>query len=147
MSKVKIQGNKIRVLESYWESDQIAVLLILLIIRYSIVGNSLSVPLKKLAFIMDAAKKNVTVSKLSTLLSSPWEISDNLRKRLILAHEKQYIEIKETSAVVSFSLTEKGKTVIQQIEAQNLFPETRQQLLQLCRGVKQSELKNQHLMW
>lgn len=147
MNKVKIQGNKIKVLDSYWESDQIAMVLILLIIKYSISGNALSVPLKKLAFILDAAKKSISVSKLSTLLSAPWEISDELRKRLILAHKKEYIEIRESNTIVSFLLTEKGKAIIQQVEIQNLFPETRQQLFQLCRSVKQNELKNQHLMW
>lgn len=143
-NKIKIQGNKIKVLQTYWDNDQIVLLIILLIIKYSIFGNSLSVSLKKVAFILDAVKKNVLVSKLSTLLASPWEISDELRKKIILAHEKQYINIKDN---VSFMLTTKGEALVDQIEKLNLIPETRQEIFLLCKGVKSTELKNQHLIW
>ena len=146
-NKVKIQGNKIKVLQAYWDNDQMVVLMILLIIKYSIFGNSLSVSLKKVAFVLDAVKKNVTVSKLSILLASPWEISDELRKKIILAHEKQYIAIKEVNSVISFQLTTKGEALVEQIEKLDLVPETRQEIVRLCKGVRSTELKNQHLIW
>jgi predicted transcriptional regulator len=146
-NKVKIQGNKIKVLQAYWDNDQMVVLMILLIIKYSIFGNSLSVSLKKVAFVLDAVKKNVTVYKLSILLASPWEISDELRKKIILAHEKQFISIKEVNSKVSFQLTTKGEAIVEQIEKLDLVPETRQEIVRLCKRVKSTELKNQHLIW
>jgi predicted transcriptional regulator len=146
-NKVKIQGNKIKVLQAYWDNDQMVVLMILLIIKYSIFGNSLSVSLKKVAFVLDAVKKNVTVYKLSILLASPWEISDELRKKIILAHEKQFISIKEVNSKVSFQLTTKGEAIVEQIEKLDLLPETRQEIVRLCKRVKSTELKNQHLIW
>jgi len=146
-NKVKIQGNKIKVLQAYQNNDQMVVLMILLIIKHSIFGNSLSVSLKKLAFILDAVKKNTPVSKLSTLLASPWGISDDLRKKIILTHEKQYIEIKEVNSNISFLLSEKGKALVEQIEQLDLIPETRQEIFEFCKGVKSTELKNQHLIW
>lgn len=145
--KVKIQGNKIKVLEGYQDSDQIGVLMILLIIRYSVTGSSLSVPLKKMAFILDAVKKQAPITKLGTLLSSPWDISPTLRKNIILANEKQYLIIKETRSVVSFSLSKEGIALVEQIEKLNLIPETRRDIKQWCKDVKVSELKNQHLIW
>jgi len=146
-NKVKIQGNKIKVLQAYWDSDQMVVLMILLIIKYSISGNSLSVSLKKVAFVLDAVKKNVTVHKLSILLASPWEISDELRKKIILAHEKQFISIKDVNSKVSFQLTTKGEAIVEQIEKLDLLPETRQEIVRLCKKVKSTELKYQHLIW
>ncbi|PZX59360.1 hypothetical protein LV84_01391 [Algoriphagus ratkowskyi] len=146
-NKVKIQGNKIKVLQAYRDNDQMAVLMILLIIKQSIYGNSLSVNLKKVAFILDAVKKNVSVSKLSILLASPWEISDELRKKIILAHEKQYISIKEVNSVISFMLTDKGAELVEKVEKLDLLQETRKEIFHLCKGVKATELKNQQLIW
>lgn len=146
-NKVKIQGNKIKILQTYGDNDKMVVLMVLLIIKHSIFGSCLSVSLKKVAFILDAVKKNVSVSKLSTLLASPWEISDELRKKIILAHEKQYISIKEVNSHISFMLTANGEALVDQIEELNLIPEIRQEIFRLCKGVKSTELKNQHLIW
>jgi hypothetical protein len=146
-NKVTIQGNKIKVLEGYQDNDQMSVLMVLLIIKYSVTGNTLSVPLKKVAFIFDAVKKQVALAKLATLLSSPWEISGAMRKKIILAHEKNYLIIKDSQSVISFSLSDKGIALIEQVETLDIVPQTRKEIKQWCKDVKISELKNQHLIW
>lgn len=146
-NKVKIQGNKIKVLEGYQDNDQLGVLMIIFIIKYSIIGNTLSLPLNKLAFILDAVKKQLPITDLGTLLSSPWEISAALRKKIILAHEKKYVVIKESKSVVSFSLSDQGIALVDQIEKLDLVPGIRQEIKQWCKSVKTGELKNQNLIW
>ncbi len=145
--KVKIQGNKIKVLEGYQHNDQMGILMLLIVIKYSVTGKSLSVSLKKVAFILDAVKKQLPVARLATLLSSPWEISGALRRKIILAHEKKYVVIKEAKKMVSFSLSDQGLAVVEQIEKLNLIPELRKEIKQWCKDVKNNELKNQHLNW
>lgn len=145
--QIKIKGNKIKVLEGYQDNDQMGVLMVLLIIHYSISGNALSVPLKKVAFILDVIKKQVPVTKLAVLLSSPWEISADLRKKIILAHEKQYLLIKITRSSFGFSLSEKGTALVEQIEKLDLIPSIRQEIQRWCKQITVKELKNQHLIW
>jgi len=144
---IKIQGNKIKVLEGYQDNDQMGVLMVLLIIHYSITGNALSVPLKKLAFILDVIKKQVPAAKLAVLLSSPWEISADLRKKIILAHEKQFLVIKDSKSTFGFSLSEKGTALVEQIEKLDLIPVIRQEIRRWCKEITVKELKNQHLIW
>jgi hypothetical protein len=145
--KIKIKGNKIKVFETYHESDQIAILMTLFIIKYSLSGNTKSVQLKKIAFILDAVKKQVSFFNLGTLLSSPWEISDSLRKNIILAFEKGYILIKESQSVVSFSLSEQGAKLVDEIENLDIIPDIRDKLKKWCKAVSMNELKKQHLIW
>ncbi|WP_461791474.1 hypothetical protein [Pedobacter sp.] len=146
-NKVKIQGNKVKMLEDFWNNDQMVVLILLLIIKHSTNGTTLSVPLKKIAFVLDALKKNTPISKLSTLLASPWEITDDLRKKLILAYEKDYVEIKEVKTLVSFSLSELGNKIVSELFELNMVPELNDQIKNLSEGVKLSELKSQDLIW
>ncbi|MFD2938493.1 hypothetical protein [Flavobacterium sp.] len=145
--KITIKGNKIKILEGYQENDQINILMILLIIKYSINGKTLSIPLKKIAFILDAVKKNVSVKKLSTLLSSPWEISSSLRKNIILSHEKKYLVIKESNGIISFGMSATGLSIVTEMEDNNIMPEIREEIMQWCKAVSMSELKKQQLIW
>lgn len=145
--KVIIKGNKIKILDGYQDNDQINILMILLIIKHSINGKTLSIPLKKIAFILDALKKNVSVNKLSTLLSSPWEISGALRKNIILSHEKKYLTIKESSGTISFSLSSEGLLVVKDMEDNDIMPDIRNEIIQWCKAVSLSELKKQQLIW
>lgn len=145
--KITIKGNKIKILEGYQDNDQINVLMILLIIKYSINGNTLSITLKKIAFILDAVKKNVSVKKLSTLLSSPWEISSSLRKNIILSHEKKYLVIKESNGIISFGMSATGLSIVTEMEDNNIMPEIREEIVQWCKAVSMSELKKQQLIW
>ncbi|SHK43331.1 hypothetical protein [Chryseobacterium polytrichastri] len=145
--KLKIKGNKIKILDAYWENDEVAIIIILLIVNYSIFGNSKSVPLKKIAFIFDALKKNLPVSKLSVQLSSPWDISDGLRKKIIVAFERELLEIKNPQTGISFSLSLKGKHLVDQIENKNILPELSNEIKKWSVEVTNDELKNQYLIW
>jgi hypothetical protein len=145
--KITIKGNKIKILEGYQDNDQINILMILLIIKYSVNGKTLSVPLKKIAFILDAVKKNVSVKKLSTLLSSPWEISGSLRKNIILSHEKKYLVIKDNNGVISFGLSVTGSSIATEMEENNIMPEIRKEIMKWCKAVSMTELKKQQLIW
>ncbi|AWK04784.1 hypothetical protein HYN56_11330 [Flavobacterium crocinum] len=145
--KITIKGNKIKILEGYQDNDQINILMILLIIKYSVNGKTLSVPLKKIAFILDAVKKNVSVKKLSTLLSSPWEISGSLRKNIILSHEKKYLVIKDNNGVISFGLSITGLSIVTEVEENNIMPEIRKEIMKWCKAVSMTELKKQQLIW
>lgn len=145
--KITIKGNKIKILEGYQDNDQINILMILLIIKYSVNGKTLSVPLKKIAFILDSVKKNVSVKKLSTLLSSPWEISGSLRKNIILSHEKKYLVIKDNNAVISFGLSVTGSSIVTEMEENNIMPEIRKEIMKWCKAVSMTELKKQQLIW
>lgn len=146
-NRVKIQGNKIKILENIWDNDQMYILILLIIVKSSVSSKTLSVPLKKIAFVLHALKKNIQASKLSTLLSTPWEIPNDLRKKIILAHEKQYLAIKEVKSVISFSLAPKGEQLLNEIIKLDLIPETRSQIDKLSKEIKISELKNQDLIW
>ena len=146
-NKITIKGNKIKILEGYQDNDQINILMILLIIKYTIDGRSLSIPLKKIAFILDAIKKNVSVNKLSTLLSSPWEISGSLRKNIILSHEKKYLFIKESNGIISFGISSTGLLIVKEMEDNDIMPEIRKEIMQWCKAVSISELKKQQLIW
>lgn len=145
--KVTIKGNKIKILEGYRDNDQINILMILLIIKYSVNGKTLSIPLKKIAFILDAVKKNISINKLSTLLSSPWEISGALRKNIILSHEKKYLTIKESNGIISFSLSSEGLLIVKDMEDNDIMPDLRNEIIQWCKAVSLSELKKQQLIW
>lgn len=145
--KITIKGNKIKILEGYQDNDQINILMILLIIKYSVNGKTLSIPLKKIAFILDAVKKNVSVKKLSTLLSSPWEISGSLRKNIILSHEKKYLIIKDSNGVISFGLSNTGLSIVTEMEENNIMPEIRKEIMKWCKAVSMNELKKQQLIW
>ncbi|NMR35335.1 hypothetical protein HIO71_14200 [Chryseobacterium aquaticum] len=145
--KLKIKGNKIKVFEKYWENDDVSVIMILLVLHYSISGKTLSVQLKKIAFILDAVKKNLSVSKLSTLLSSPWQISDGMRKMVIIAFEKGFLDIKETNSVISFSLTTKGSALVEKIEKDKILPDLSSNIRVWSKAVSNNELKNQRLIW
>lgn len=145
--KLKIKGNKIKVFEKYWENDDVSVIMILLVLHYSIGGKTLSVQLKKIAFIMDAVKKNLNVSKLSILLSSPWHISDGMRKMVIIAFEKGFLDIKETNSIISFSLTTEGSALIEKIEREKILPDLSSDIKIWSKAVSNNELKNQRLIW
>lgn len=145
--KLKIKGNKVKVFEGFWDNDEIAIIMILLILHYSISGNTRSVQLKKVAFILDAVKKESKISKLSTLLSSPWEISEGIRKNVVLAHEKEFLDIKSNNDIISFSLTVKGISLVQQIEDDEILPELSANIKLWAKAVSNSELKNQLLIW
>lgn len=145
--KLKIKGNKIKVFEKYWENDDVNVIMILLVLYYSISGKTLSVQLKKIAFILDAVKKNLSVSKLSTLLSSPWQISDGMRKMVIIAFEKGFLDIKENNSVISFSLTTKGSALVEKIEKEKILPDLSSNIKVWSKAVSNNELKNQRLIW
>jgi|GEM_PF-1599629 len=145
--KLKIKGNKIKILDAYWDNEEVAIIIILLIVNYSISGNVKLVPLKKIAFIFDALKKNVPISKLSVQLSSPWDISDGLRKKIIIAFERELLEIKNPQTGISFSLSIKGKSLVDQIESKNILPELSNEIKKWSIEVKNNELKNQYLIW
>lgn len=145
--RLKIKGNKIKVFEKYWENDEVSVIMILLVLHYSIGGKTLSVQLKKIAFILDAVKKNLNVSKLSTLLSSPWHISDGMRKMVIIAFEKGFLDIKETNSIISFSLTTEGSALIEKIEREKILPDLFSDIKIWSKAVSNNELKNQRLIW
>ncbi|QBO59506.1 hypothetical protein [Chryseobacterium salivictor] len=145
--RLKIKGNKIKVFEKYWENDDVSVIMILLVLHYSIGGKTLSVQLKKIAFILDAVKKNLNVSKLSTLLSSPWHISDGMRKMVIIAFEKGFLDIKETNSIISFSLTTEGSALIEKIEREKILPDLSSDIKIWSKAVSNNELKNQRLIW
>ncbi|MDV3616314.1 hypothetical protein CMU80_02485 [Elizabethkingia anophelis] len=145
--KLKIKGNKIKVFEKYWENDDVSVIMILLVLHYSISGKTLTVQLKKIAFILDAVKKNLSVSKLSTLLSSPWQISDGIRKMVIIAFEKGFLDIKETNSVISFSLTTKSSALVEKIEKEKILPDLSSNIKVWSKVVSNNELKNQRLIW
>lgn len=145
--KIHISGNKIKVLDGYQENDQVAVVMILFIIKNSLNGNTKSVQLKKIAFILDAVKKQIPLANLSTLLSSPWDISDSLRKNIILAFEKRLLEIQESQSIISFSLSDQGRHLIEQVESMNLIPDLRKELEKWSKAVSANELKKQHLIW
>ena len=145
--RLKIKGNKIKVFEKYWENDEVSVIMILLVLHYSIGGKTLSVQLKKIAFILDAVKKNLNVSKLSTLLSSPWHISDGMRKMVIIAFEKGFLDIKETNSIISFSLTTEGSALIEKIEREKILPDLSSDIKIWSKAVSNDELKNQRLIW
>lgn len=145
--RLKIKGNKIKVFEKYWENDEVSVIMILLVLHYSIGGKTLSVQLKKIAFILDAVKKNLNVSKLSTLLSSPWHISDGMRKMVIIAFEKGFLDIKETNSIISFSLTTEGSALIEKIEREKILPDLSSDIKIWSKAVSNNELKNQRLIW
>lgn len=145
--RLKIKGNKIKVFEKYWENDDVSVIMILLVLHYSIGGKTLSVQLKKIAFILDAVKKNLNVSKLSTLLSSPWHISDGMRKMVIIAFEKGFLDIKETNGIISFSLTTEGSALIEKIDREKILPDLSSDIKIWSKAVSNNELKNQRLIW
>ncbi|MGE8536942.1 MAG: hypothetical protein ACN6OJ_20370 [Chryseobacterium sp.] len=145
--KLKIKGNKIKVFERYWENDDMSVIMILLVLHHSIGGKTLSVQLKKIAFILDAVKKNLNVSKLSTLLASPWQISDGMRKMIIIAFEKGFLDIKDANSIVSFSLTTKGSALVEKIEKEKILPDLSSDIKTWSKAVSNNELKNQRLIW
>lgn len=146
-SKVEIKGNKIKIFEDYQDNDQINILMILLIINYSTSKSTLSVPLKKIAFILDAVKKNVPINRISTQLSSPWSITGRLRKNIILSHEKKYVILKDSSGSFGIALDSKGASVVKEVEEHNLIPEIRNEIMEMCKAVKATELKKQILIW
>ena len=146
-SKLKIQGNKIKVMDGFLKNDHVTLLLILLIIKYSTDGTTIAVPLQKIAFTLDAIKRGYQVANLSTLLSKPWDISDDLRKKIILLCEKKYIDIKEVNSILSFKMTESGNEIIQQIETLNIVPQVRKSTQTICKSIKLTELKKQNLIW
>ena len=127
-NRVEIKGNKIKVFENYQDNDQINILMILLIINFSTDKRTLSIPLKKIAFILDAVKKNIPVSKISTQLSIPWSISSMLRKNIILAHEKKYVILKDGSGSFGVGLDKNGENVVKEVEENDLIPEIRKEL-------------------
>lgn len=145
--KLKIKGNKVKVFDGFWENDKIAVVMILLILYYSIGGNTRSVELRKIAFILDAIKKEAKISKLSTLLSSPWEISEGLRKRVILAHETGLLYIQDNKGNISFTLTSDGINFVQQIENDKILPDLAVSIKLWAKAVSVKQLKNQQLIW
>ena len=147
MNKVIIQGNKIKVFEAFKDNDQINILMILLIVKYSTSGKTLSVPLKKISFILDAVKKNNKVNKLSVLLSSPWEINDSLRKNIILAHEKGLLFLKDSGGSLGVGIDGQGTKVTTEIESLGLIPEIRKDIAEWCKAVSVAELKKQNLIW
>ena len=146
-SRVEIKGNKIKVFEDYQDNDQINILMILLIINFSTDKRTLSIPLKKIAFILDAVKKNIPVSKISTQLSIPWSISSMLRKNIILAHEKKYVILKDSNGSFGVGLDKNGENVVKEVEENDLIPEIRKEIMKMCKAVSSKELKKQILIW
>jgi len=146
-NKVEIKGNKIKVFEDFQSNDKINILMILLIINFSTDKRTLSIPLKKIAFILDAVKKNIPLSKISTQLSIPWSISSRLRKNIILAHEKKYVILKDSSGSFGVGLDKDGESVVKEVEQNNLIPEIRNEIMKMCKAVNSKELKKQILIW
>lgn len=146
-NKVEIKGNKIKVFEDYQDNDHLNILMILLIINYSTNKTTLSVPLKKIAFILNAVKKNIPISRISTQLSSPWSINGMLRKNIILSHEKKYVVLKDNNSSFGIGLDFQGKSIINEVEKHNLIPEIRNEIMEICKAVKTTELKKQILIW
>lgn len=145
--KVQLKGNKLKVLDRFWENDKIGIIMILFILHYSITGKTKSLELNKIAFIIDAIRKSLELSKLSTLLSSPWEISAGLRKRIILAHKKGLLTIHDKNGKVSFELTAVGSELVVSIENQKILSELTDNLKLWSKAVSVSQLKNQQLVW
>jgi len=145
--KLTIQGNKVKVLTNSWENDQFVLVVILLIIKYTLDGRSKLVKLKKMAFIFDAVKKELQISKISTALSSPWVVSAELRKKLILAYEKRLIVMENPSSDFGLKLTVLGEELVTEVETLNIIPSTRAHIIKLCRVISDKELKNQDLIW
>jgi len=142
-----IQGNRIKVLAQSWEDDKFVLIVILLIVNSTLQGNSTLVKLKKIAFIFDAVKKDIKISKISTALASPWVISTELRKKLILAYQKNMIVMENPKTGFGVKLTELGEKVVKEIEDNNILPTIRLQILRMCKAVSDKELKNQDLIW
>jgi midasin (ATPase involved in ribosome maturation) len=145
--KVFIKGNRVKVLEDYYDNDQVAILVILFIIKYSLSGNTKSIPLKKIAFILDCIKKQVPESKKSSLLSVPWSISDSLRKNVILALKKDLIVICESNSKITLKLSNKGVEFIDKIESLDVMPDLRKLINIWSKIVSSNELNKQLLIW
>ncbi|MDR2271250.1 MAG: hypothetical protein LBF27_10130 [Sphingobacterium sp.] len=145
--KVRLKGNKLKVLDGFWENDEIMVIMILLILFYSISGKTKSVELNKIAFVIDAVKKSVEMSKFSIALAEPWEISDSLRKRLILAFKKGLLTIQDKNGKVSFALTAAGNELVSTVEKDKILPHLTESIKLWSNAVSISQLKNQQLTW
>ncbi|TRX35105.1 hypothetical protein FNW52_11775 [Flavobacterium sp. ZT3R18] len=145
--KIKITFNKKKMLDSIEINEQANIIILLLILKHSIIGNTKSVSLSKLAFIYDAINKTKTIKKNNVLLSSPWHISKNLRKLIVIANEQKLIKINVISSSVKFCLNEKGETILTTIETQDLFVDLVNQINDITTQVKESDLDNQQLIW
>lgn len=145
--KVQLKGNKVKVLDGFWENDEIGVIMILMILYYSISGKTKSIELNKIAFIIDAVKKSFEISKLTILLSAPWEIPDALRKRIILAHGRELLAIQDKNGKVGFALTPAGHDLVRVIERDKILPDLTENIKSWSKSVSTNQLKNQQLIW
>lgn len=147
IEKITIKGNKLKILTKSWENDQFVLIVILLIIYSTLEGSSTLVKLKKLAFIFDAVKKDLKISKISTALASPWVVSTELRKKLILAYQKGFIVMESPASGFGIKLTSLGETVVKEIMDNDIIPTTSMQISRMCKAVSDKQLKNQDLIW
>jgi hypothetical protein len=145
--RITIKGNKLKLLTKSWENDEFVLIVILLIIHSTLDGGSTLVKLKKIAFIFDAVKKDLKISKISTALAAPWVVSTDIRKKLILAYTKDLIVMENPNAGFGVKLTDLGVKLIDEIVEKNIMPTTRLQILRLCKAVSDKQLKNQNLIW
>lgn len=143
----KVQGNKIKVLDSTWSNDKIILIAILSIIRYSVNSQTQSLSLSALAFTLDSVKRDIKFTKFSILLSKPWDIDSDLRKKIVMAGELGFIQILKKDSKVSFVLTDQGTKVIEQIIAMNVMTAFMSKIELACRRVKMTEIDAQHLSW
>lgn len=145
--KVKISINKRRILDSSSKNSKASLVAILLIIKYSLNGTTKSISLNRLAFILDAINKGKSIDKTNVLLSKPWQIPNNMRKLIIMAHEQKLIEIIKNNSDVKFLLDERGNKLLDEIEKEQLFSELTEPIKYISGQVKESDLVNQQLIW
>ncbi|RTZ49317.1 hypothetical protein EJ377_01080 [Chryseobacterium arthrosphaerae] len=98
--KLKIKGNKVKLFDGFWENDKIAVIMILLILYYSIGGNTRSVELRKIAFILDVIKKKLKFQSYLLFFHLHGDIR-GFKKRVILAHETGLLYIQDNKGNIS----------------------------------------------
>lgn len=144
---IKIIFNKSKILDSIWENDKIILLIILLIIRHLIKGNTKFVSFQLFSYVFDSVEKNRNMTKENVLLSFPWNVSSQIRRKLILAHENDLILFHNKNGKIAFSLSDKGKKVIVKLEQDNLFQDLSLQIQKVTKVVSNSNLLEQKLMW
>lgn len=147
MNKTKIVINKRKIIASSAENDFINILLIIFIIDEFTKERTKDTSLDQVAFIYDIVIKDKPIDSLYVKLSKPWAVPYNYRELIIMASEKDFININKKGSDIALSLNTAGANILETIKQEDLFTVYRQTTIKAVKAFKKVDYSLQNLIW